>query len=164
VSEQLAGDDEAPPPATEPVPPTAVFRLVEVVEATVTLPANHAVVELQEAEPPYRSLSLPIGLAEGVALSQALHKIPTPRPFTHELFTTVLERFALDIVAVRLVGRTGGTYQAELDLRGPSGRAVLDCRPSDAMVLALRQLVAAPVLVDDRLHATDDDVVPMGPA
>jgi bifunctional DNase/RNase len=35
---------------------------------------------------------------------------------------------------------------------------VLDCRPSDALALALRQGVPAPILADERLLDTEGDV------
>jgi uncharacterized protein len=150
-----------PQGATEPdTGPVAVLRVMEVVHVHVPLPSQFPVVTLREAEAPFRSMELPIGMAEGVALAHALHKVATPRPLTHELFVSVLERLHVDIVAVRLVGRAGGTYLAELDLMGTSGREVVPARPSDGLVLALRAAVAVPVLADDRLIEGQGDVEP----
>ena len=61
-------------------------------------------------------------------------------------------------MAVRLVGRQGAVYFAELDLRGKDGRAVYSCRPSDALTVALLQPVPVPILIDRRLFETDGDV------
>ena len=74
----------------------------------------------------------------------------------------VLQAFEIDVVAVRLVGRTGAVYFAELDLRGRSGRSVLSCRPSDALTVALQQPVSVPLLIDARLLEADGDVAPPG--
>jgi bifunctional DNase/RNase len=74
----------------------------------------------------------------------------------------VLQRFDIDLVAVRIVGRLGGVHFAELDLRGRSGRSVHSCRPTDALILALHQPVQVPVLVDARLLEGDGDVPPPG--
>ena len=90
--------------------------------------------------------------------------LPTPRPGTHELTGDVLSRFDVDIVAVRLVGRAGGIYFAELDLRGRDRHSIHACRPSDGLTLALRQAVPAPILVDLRLWEPDGDVEPASPA
>jgi bifunctional DNase/RNase len=140
----------------------ASFRVMEVLGVTVELPEQYPVVTLQEAEPPRRQLCFRVGMAEGVAIAQALRRLGSVRPPTHELFTTVLGRLGADVVAVRLVGRRGAVYQAELDLMSARGREVLDCRPSDGITLALRQPVPAPVLADDRLLDEFGDVAADG--
>jgi bifunctional DNase/RNase len=146
--------------APEPAAAGAGFRVMEVVALDVELPSQVPVVTLQEAEPPFRRLSMPIGLAEGVAMGHAFRKVATPRPLTHELLVTLLQRLNVDVVAVRLVGRTGGTYLGELELMGGRGREVVPCRPSDGLTVAMRLPVAAPVLADERLLDGDGDVEP----
>jgi bifunctional DNase/RNase len=74
----------------------------------------------------------------------------------------VLQGFDIDVVAVRLVGRQGAVYFAELDLRGRNGRAVYSCRPSDGLTIALLQPVAVPILIDRRLFEQTGDVEPPG--
>jgi bifunctional DNase/RNase len=129
----------------------AVFRVVEVVDVVVALPDTHAVVQLRETEAPSRSLSIAIGLAEGSALAAARGRQAGARPGTHELFSKVLARANLDVIAVRIIDEDEGVYSAELDLMGVRGREVIGCRPSDGLILAHRQTVPAPVLVDERL-------------
>jgi bifunctional DNase/RNase len=136
------------------------FRVMDVMSVTVELPDQYPLVTLQEAEPPLRELSFRVGLPEGVALAYALRGVSTPRPLTHELFTTVLQRLRADLVAVRLVSRQGSTYGAEMDVMTAQGREVVPCRPSDGIVLAARQHVSAPILADERLLAGTGDVVP----
>ena len=137
-----------------------VFRVMDVMSVTVELPDQYPLVMLQEAEPPLRELSFRIGLPEGVALAHALRGVSTPRPLTHELFTTVLQRLRADLVAVRLVSRQGSTYGAEMDVMTAQGREVVPCRPSDGIALAARQVVSAPILADERLLAGAGDVLP----
>jgi uncharacterized protein len=139
---------------------TPTFRVMDVVRVSVDLPDQFPVVVLQEAEPPLRELAFRVGMVEGVALANALRRVESPRPQTHELLATTLRRLGVDVVAVRLVGRTGATYLAELDLMGARGREVISCRPSDGLVLALRQPATAPVLADERLLDGEGDVVP----
>ncbi len=164
------------PPATEgetPVEPvispetppaiaasTSGYRMAIVTSVTVDLPVQHPTVVLRETESPRRQLSFSVGLQDGTAISHALRRIPTPRPLTHELVSDVLQAFDIDVVAVRLVGRQGSTYFAELDLRGPQGRSVHSCRPSDAVAIALRQPVPVPILIDSRLFEVLGDVAP----
>jgi len=159
---------EDPEEADEPVytiptgPVVAVpdYRMALVSAVNVDLPNQHPTVLLRESESPRRQLSFSIGLQDGIVLSHAMRRIPTPRPLTHELLTTILQRFDIDVVAVRLVGRQGAVYFAELDLRGRTGRSVLSARPSDALTLALLQPVPVPILIDGRLFETSGDVVP----
>jgi hypothetical protein len=145
-------------------PNLADFRMALVSSVTVDLPNQHPTVVLRESESPRRHLSFSIGLPDGIVLSHALRRIPTPRPLTQELMSTVLRSFDIDVVAVRLVGRRGAVYFAELDLRGRNGHTVLSCRPSDGLTVALLQPVPVPILIDRRLFETFGDVTPPGAA
>lgn len=150
---------------TGPLPaPLGVFRIMAVESVQVELPDQYPLLALVETEGAGRRLAFRIGLAEGAALAHALHGTMAPRPLTHDLFADVLGRLAVDVVAVRLVGRFGATYLAELELMGPRGREVVACRPSDGIVLALRQRTPAPVLADERLLSTVGDVPGTGTA
>jgi bifunctional DNase/RNase len=139
---------------------SANFHTALVSTVTVDLPSQHATVVLRENESPRRHLSFAIGIPDAVALSHALRRITTPRPLTHELMTDVLEGAEVDLVAVRVVGRQGAVYFAELDVRSRAGRAVHACRPSDGLTLALLQKVQVPILVDRRLFEESGDVTP----
>jgi uncharacterized protein len=162
VEETTAGPDVGTP--DEASPPAADFRTALVSGITVDLPNQHPIVVLRESESPRRQLSFAVGLQDGIVLSHVVRRIPTPRPLTHELLSGVLASFEIDVVAVRLVGRRGSVYFAELDLRSRDGRSVHSCRPSDALAIALTQPVPAPVLVDARLFEETGDVTPPGPA
>jgi bifunctional DNase/RNase len=139
---------------------TPSFRVMDVVRVSVELPDQYPVVVLQEAEGSMRELAFRVGMPEGVALANALRRVASPRPQTHELLVNALQRLGADVVAVRLVGRSGTTYLAELDLMAARGREVISCRPSDGLVLALRQPTPAPVLADERLLSGEGDVSP----
>ena len=143
------------------LPPAAPsFRVMEVASLAVQLPDQYPMLILREAEGQHRSLSFRIGLAEGVALAYALHRVTAPRPLTHDLLATVIQRLGADVIALRLVGRHGTTYLAELDLMGRQHREVISCRPSDGIALALRQPTPAPVMADERLLSGPGDVPP----
>ena len=138
------------------------FRMALVSSVSVDLPNQHPSVVLRESESPRRQLTFSIAFHDAVVLSHALRRIPTPRPLTHELLTGILQRFDIDVVAVRLVGRQGSVYFAELDLMGRNGRSVQSCRPSDALTVALLQPVPVPILIDRRLFEQVGDVTPPG--
>jgi bifunctional DNase/RNase len=141
-------------------PPPPSFRVMDVQDVALDLPAQFPTVSLIESEPPNRSMVFPVGLAEGTAMALALRRMESPRPSTHELFMQVLQRVRVDVIAVRLIGRTNGNYLAELDIMAPNGRERIECRPSDGLILALRMPVSAPILVDERLLTGVGDVVP----
>lgn len=136
-----------------------VFRIARVAAVEVRLPEQHPTVVLEDVEQG-EQISFRVGTAEGVSLAHVLHGSATPRPLTHDLFASVLERCGVDVLAVRVCGRVGAAHLAELELLGPGGREVLSCRPSDGICLALRRRVPAPILVDERLFTTDGDVEP----
>ncbi len=159
---QIHVEAEPEPEASLPttIPPMADFRMAIVSAVTVDLPNQHPTVVLRETESPRRQLSFSIGMQDAVVMSHAMRRIPTPRPLTLELMSSVLQSFDIDVVAVRMVGRQGSIYFAELDLRGRSGRSVLSCRPSDGLSLALLQPVPVPILIDRRLLEESGDITP----
>ncbi len=158
--DDTAEDDTADVDTPTGLPEVTDFRMALVSSVTVDLPNQHPTVVLRETESPRRQLSFSVGFQDGVVLSHAMRRIGTPRPLTHELLTGILHGFHIDVVAVRLVGRQGAVYFAELDLRGKSGRSVHACRPSDALTIALLQPVPAPILIDRRLLEGSGDVIP----
>jgi bifunctional DNase/RNase len=174
MSESASGQVDLPAtaPPVEPIDPEPIrpsplmgdYRMALIAAVTVDLPNQHPTVVLRETESPRRQLSFSIGFQDAVVLSHAMRRIPTPRPLTHELLSQVLQGFDIDVVAVRLVGRQGSIYFAELDLRGRSGRSIHSCRPSDGLTVALLQPVSVPILIDRRLLEEDGDVIPPGPA
>ena len=145
VSEQAGteGQDE--------VEPSPTFVVMVVRSVVFELPSPNHLLDLIEQAPPYRTLSLPVGLPEAQAIATALGRVSGSRPSTHELFSTVLRDAQTDVAAVRIVRQERGVYFAELDLVSPRGRTIVDCRVTDAVILALRQPVAAPILCDESL-------------
>ncbi len=148
---------EAMEAAPEPAP---TIRVMDVEDVSLDLPSQYPAVTLVESQSPLRALVFPVGMPEGTAMAQALRRMESRRPMTHELFMQVLQRVRIDVIALRLTGREDGNLLAELDLMTPGGRERVDCRPSDGIVLALRMPVPAPILVDERLLDQVGDVVP----
>jgi bifunctional DNase/RNase len=157
--------DVQPQPQPQPEPPVApllpAFRVMDVEDVSMDLPSPYPAVTLVESEPPMRALVFPVGLPEGTAMAQALRRMDSRRPMTHELFMQVLQQARIDVIAVRLIGRDEGNLLAELDLMTSTGRVRVDCRPSDGIVLALRMPVPAPILADERLLDDLGDVAPI---
>ncbi len=131
------------------VPESGRMRRVTVVDVRQQLPESHPTVVLQEIEPPYRRLDIATGYPEGVAVFYAWKRLEYPRPLTHELFTSVMEQFALSLEVVEITAVKGRTFYAQLTLVSGTSRRVVQSRPSDALALALRQRLPVPVLVDE---------------
>ena len=73
--------------------------------------------------------------------------------------------FKAELRRVEINDLREGTYYAVLVLSGPEGRTRIDCRPSDAIALAMR--AAAPILVEEevlRLSAEEQKKVEQGTA
>ncbi len=151
-----APPEEALSDETHETESAATFRVMSVESVLFELGDASPEVHLMEAEAPYRSLSIPLALSDAQSLFQALYQIPGRRPGTHELATTMLSRLRTDVVAARIVRLEAGVFYAELDVMTPQGREVFDCRTSDALNLALRQRVPAPVLCEESILSRED--------
>jgi bifunctional DNase/RNase len=141
-------------PAAEAAVEPAPMRQVAFMEVVLELPNTNPAVVLHEIDPPRRALRVTIAQPEGVAIAYAWRGMATPRPLTHDLLTTILHRFGLQVDAVRIVGVDGPVFHAELALSGPSGSHTVECRPSDALALALRQPLPVPIMVAEEVLAT----------
>ena len=76
---------------------------------------------------------------EGVAIALALSSRSTPRPMTHDLLSQTVEAFggAVDRVVIRYQSDPG-IFTADLVLTRAGDATSIDCRPSDALALAVR--------------------------
>ena len=145
-SESLEASANAADQAELVDPDTLKFNVMSIESVLFDLSDSSPLVHLIEEETPYRYLAIPIAVAEAVALHNALDKIDGRRPGTHEVMAEVLRRLNADIVAARITRYDAGVFYGELDLMTPKGREVFDCRTSDALILATRRGVRAPVL------------------
>ena len=156
---EAASEDAAPTPYVKPADRLVeTFRVVHVESVLFDLGDASPVVHLMEAEAPYRNVSIPMALADATALHAALFNRAGRRPSTHELFSTVLTQLQTDVIAAKIVRHEAGIFYAELDLMTPRGREVVDCRTSDALILALRQPVVAPILCLESIFEPLSDV------
>lgn len=85
-----------------------------------------------------RSVPLWVGSFEGNALKLQIEGIKTERPLTYDLMMDAFERHGVRISRADVIRVADGTFFAELTTESQSGKQVLDCRPSDALNLALR--------------------------
>jgi hypothetical protein len=145
-TERLASETPGAEPVEVVDPDTLKFNVMSIESVLFDLSDSSPLVHLIEEETPYRYLAIPIALVEAVALHNALDRIDGRRPGTHEVMAEVLRRLNADIVAARIIRYDAGVFYAELDLMTSRGHEIFDCRTSDALILATRQGVRAPVL------------------
>jgi len=145
-TERLASETPGAEPVEVVDPDTLKFNVMSIESVLFDLSDSSPLVHLIEEETPYRYLAIPIALVEAVALHHALDRIDGRRPGTHEVMAEVLRRLNADIVAARIIRYDAGVFYAELDLMTSRGHEIFDCRTSDALILATRQGVRAPVL------------------
>lgn len=90
-----------------------------------------------------------VGVFEANAIALQIENVQTPRPMTHDLLKNVIDDMQARVDQVVISDVTENTYYAVLHLTTPSGPAVVDARPSDAIALALRS--RAPIMVDPKV-------------
>lgn len=107
------------------------------VDAVLTAPNTDAHVVILKTED---SLFLPIwvGAPEGNAIKFAMEGIVPPRPLTHDLLKQLIDYLHATVERVVISSVKGSTYFAELCLQADGRCVTIDCRPSDAIALALR--------------------------
>jgi bifunctional DNase/RNase len=81
-----------------------------------------------------RSFSIMIGIFE--ATSRVKHR-PSPRPLTHDLVASVVEHMGGELRDVYISELRDHTYYAKLRIRLNGEMVEVDCRPSDAIALAV---------------------------
>ncbi|MFA5884414.1 MAG: bifunctional nuclease family protein [Acidimicrobiia bacterium] len=111
----------------------------------VEVPTNQPIVLLRE-ESGARYLPIFIGPPEATAIVYALQGMDTPRPMTHDLFTTVMSETGLRLEQVEITELHDGTFFAEITLRRGDETLRISSRPSDAIALAVRMDHDVPIL------------------
>lgn len=86
---------------------------------------------------PYR-IPVVIGAPEAQSIAIALEGIITPRPLTHDLFTTFAQAFGARLVRVFIYRFEDGIFSSELTFTDGLRTITLDARTSDAIALAIR--------------------------
>ena len=84
------------------------------------------------------SIHMMIGLPEGQSILRAMHRQPSDRPLSHDLFKSFLDRNGWKVKKVVIRDLKAGTFFADLALENDHESQVYDARPSDAMAIGIR--------------------------
>lgn len=122
---------------------------VKIANLIVDTKTNLPVITLQELGGS-RILPIVIGLAEARAIAAALEDMTFPRPMTHDLFYNTLTSLGQKLVNVAITELRENTFYAVMELSSKQQKTQqLDCRPSDAIALAVRS--QAPIYVSNKV-------------
>jgi uncharacterized protein len=94
------------------------------------------VVMLREIEGE-RSFPIVIGLFEATSIDRRVRNLPTPRPLTHDLVANVIDNLGGELQDIFISDLREHTYFAKLRIRKEGELIEVDCRPSDAIALAV---------------------------
>ena len=92
---------------------------------------------LEQVDGPYR-IPIVVGQAEAASIAMRLQNQIPPRPFTHDLFTSVLHAFGIMPDYVMIHSFNDGIFSSYLHLSSATQETELDSRTSDAVAIALR--------------------------
>ncbi|MFZ4584988.1 MAG: bifunctional nuclease family protein [Acidimicrobiia bacterium] len=121
---------------------------VSLVGVRVEVPTNQPIVLLRE-EDGQRYLPIFIGPPEATAIVYALQGMETPRPMTHDLFTTLLEETGVELKQVVITDLSEGTFFADVEFVRGDETWTISARPSDAIALAVRQEESVPIFAEE---------------
>ena len=95
-----------------------------------------------------RSFPIVIGIFEATSIDRRVKGIPNPRPLTHDLVANVISELGGEIQDVYISDLKEHTYFAKLRVRQQGELIEVDCRPSDAIALAVTAKVPIYVAED----------------
>ena len=84
-----------------------------------------------------RSFSIMIGIFEATSIDRRVKKLPSPRPLTHDLVVNVVDSLGGELRDIYISELRDHTYYAKLRIRMNGEIVEVDCRPSDAIALAV---------------------------
>jgi bifunctional DNase/RNase len=116
---------------------------------------DHQVIVLKEVEGD-RSFPIVIGMFEAATIDRRVRGMTTPRPLTHDLIVSAVDQMGGEIQDIVINELQEHTYFAKLRIRQEGELVEVDCRPSDAVALAVTARV--PIYVNEEVlgEALDD--------
>lgn len=98
-----------------------------------------------------------MGQLEAQSILIGMGSVPMPRPLTHDLFIDIFKQLKTTISRIEINAFVNGTFFAKLILKSGREDLIIDCRPSDAIGLAVRK--KCPIYIDEEI--VDEAGVPV---
>ena len=96
-----------------------------------------------------KSLPIWIGIFEASAIALKLEGIASPRPLTHDLLKSIIEKLNAKVSKIYITELKDNTFYAKILIIAAQRKMNIDCRPSDAIALALR--TNSPIFVKEEI-------------
>ena len=85
-----------------------------------------------------RALPIYIGQDQAKAIMAAIENQTPPRPLTHDLMVNILDSWEMTVTRIIVHALQDNTFYALLCLQQGENTREIDCRPSDAIAIAVR--------------------------
>lgn len=86
-----------------------------------------------------------VGDGEFAAIAKEKGLVEPQRPLTHDLYLGIMDKLPMEFLRIEIHDMREETYYASVVFRIKGEEHVIDCRPSDALALALNRKI--PILV-----------------
>ncbi|ACK68710.1 protein of unknown function DUF151 [Gloeothece citriformis PCC 7424] len=98
-----------------------------------------------------RALPIYIGQDQAKAIIGALEQQKPPRPLTHDLIVNIMDAWEMQLERIIIHSLQDNTFYAILSVKIGENKKEIDCRPSDAIAIALR--TGSPIWVMEEVIA-----------
>ena len=103
-----------------------------------------------------RALPIVIGLFEAMSIDRRIKGVQWPRPMTHDLLCTIIDNLGGDLQDICINELREHTYFAKLRVKKDGEMIEVDCRPSDAIAVAVTAKVPIYVAEDVIEEASEE--------
>jgi bifunctional DNase/RNase len=107
---------------------------------------DQQIIMLREVEGE-RSFPIVIGIFEATSIDRRVRGMPSPRPLTHDLVASVIDHLGGELQDIFISDLREHTYYAKLRVKHEGELIEVDCRPSDAIAVAVTAKV--PIFVSE---------------
>ncbi len=98
-----------------------------------------------------REFPIVIGIFEATSIHRRVNGVTTPRPLTHDLVVSVVEHLGGELDSVMITELRDHTYFAVLRIKKEGELVEVDCRPSDAIAVAVTCDPVLPIYVAEEV-------------
>lgn len=119
------------------------------VEGITLDPKSNMPVVILKSRRNKKALPIWIGIFEATAIALKLDGVDSPRPLTHDLLKAVIEKLNAKVSKIYISELKDNTFYAKIILQMAQKKLNIDCRPSDAIALALR--TNSPIFVEEEI-------------
>ena len=104
-----------------------------------------------------RTFPIVIGIFEATSIDRRVKGMQSPRPLTHDLIISAVEQLGGEVQDIVINNLEEHTYYAKLRVRKDGELTEIDCRPSDAIAVAVTAKV--PIYVNEQVlgEALEED-------